>query len=960
MFIADRNVYGIDLNPVAVELAEVSLWLNTIYEGGFVPWFGTQLVNGNSLIGARRQVYRVENTQSTSKGLRWYEMEPDRVPLGTKRMPKKQVYHFLLGDPGMCSYSDKVIKQLEPANIKEMKDWNKKFTSPFTDDEVVTLLRLSAAIDELWEAQIQLRKEVGAKTKDALSIFGYTDDAEDSHTTIRQKDKIFSELYKSEHMRNAGPYARLKFAMDYWCALWLWPIDKADLLPTRSEFLFDMSLILEGTMASVNVTDSVKDGQLSLFPTEMEQMAMDIIDTYGTDTIVDIPRLRKENPRLDLAARIAEQNKFMHWELEFADLFAERGGFDLIVGNPPWVKITWEEKDVLSDEQPMFAVRKLSAAQTTQKRDDALRDSRTRSLYFIEYETISAEQSYINAVQNYAALKGLQGNLYECFLPQAWTYCNDSGVFALIHPESVFNDSKGTEIRKELNARLRKHFRFSNALKLFADVHTSREYGLNVYSNKKNIGFDQIVNLYAASTVDECYENTDKAPVYIRNKDGKRNLKGQRSRITSIKKNELKLFARILDNSDDWASARLMSVYTEELIDILLHFEQQKKKLADLGDDLAVSMMWDETNAQKDGTIVRNVHFGERIDTILSGAHIGTSNPLFNCSNQGCSGNNDNTSIDLTIIPQKYLQRSNYSPACDVHDYILRLPDTAWGNKYTDNYRIAGRKMIDIEGERTLMTALLPPYVGHTNGIIGFAFADKNIMAVMLGAFSSLPYDFFIKVCGKGNLQMNTAGMLPLIEPEHKLSHEIACRAMLLNCLTEYYSEFWESIYSVDFNEIRWSKADRRLDNRVFSGLNKQWTYHTPARDAFSRRQLMVEIDVLVAMVLGMTLDQLLAAYRIQFPILQQHEKDTYYDANGTIVYAKNNALTGVGVERKTFENILMLLPKGNMYRHSILDDTLPGGPVERTIEYVAPFDRCDREQDYETAWKFFEEKYGR
>lgn len=140
-------------------------------------------------------------------------------------------------------------------------------------------------------------------------------------------------------MKNAGPYARLKFAMDYWCALWFWPIDKADLLPTRSEFLFDMSLILEGTMASVNVTDSVKGGQLSLFPTEMEQMAMDIIDTYGTDTIVDIPRLRKENPRLDLAARIAEQNKFMHWELEFADLFAERGGFDLIIGNPPCWRI---------------------------------------------------------------------------------------------------------------------------------------------------------------------------------------------------------------------------------------------------------------------------------------------------------------------------------------------------------------------------------------------------------------------------------------------------------------------------------------------------------------------------------------------------------------------------------------------------------------------------------------------
>ena len=40
MLIADRNVYGIDLNPTAVELAEVSLWLNTIYQGGY-SCFGT-------------------------------------------------------------------------------------------------------------------------------------------------------------------------------------------------------------------------------------------------------------------------------------------------------------------------------------------------------------------------------------------------------------------------------------------------------------------------------------------------------------------------------------------------------------------------------------------------------------------------------------------------------------------------------------------------------------------------------------------------------------------------------------------------------------------------------------------------------------------------------------------------------------------------------------------------------
>lgn len=958
MYMADRNVYGIDLNPVAVELAEVSLWLNTIYEGGFVPWFGTQLINGNSLIGARRQVYRIEALSATSKGLRWYENAPDRVPLGTKRMPRKQVYHFLLGDPGMCSYSDKVIKLLEPDKIKAMAKWSKKFTEPYNDDDLVTLLRLSTAIDELWEAQINLRKEVESKTQDTLSVYGYEDNALDSHTTIRQKDQILSELYKSEHMRNAGPYARLKFAMNYWCALWFWPIDKADLLPSRSEFLFDMSLILEGTMGSVKVSQTAKDGQYSLFPTEMEQIAMDIVATYGSDSVVDIPRLRKENPRLNLAYEIAERNHFMHWELEFADLFAERGGFDLVLGNPPWVKITWEEKGVLSDLNPMFAVRKLSATETAKKREKALISQEVRKQYFNEYEMISAEQNYINSSQNYMALKRLQGNLYECFLPQAWTYANKNGIFALIHPESVFNDSKGTEIRKELNLRLRRHFRFSNALKLFADVHTSREFGLNVYSNKATYTFDQIVNLYVAQTVDECYENLDTSAVYIKDKNGKRNLKGQKNRITTITKEELKLFARILDDSENWKSARLMSIYAEDLINILKCFDRQDKKMADLGDDIFVSMLWDETNAQKDGTILRNVHFGMPIDTILSGAHIGAANPLFNSSNAGCKGNNDNTSIDLTELGAEYLPRTNYAPNISLDEYYSRIPSTSWGSKYTDHYRLVARKMIDIEGERTLMPAMIPPKIGHTNGIIGFAFRNISDLILMLGGFCSLPYDFFIKVCGKGNLQMNTAGMLPMLNPTSVLSSEIRVRALLLNCITNFYSLIWSEGFDEKFKTVEWSKIDNRLKSDTFNKLTDEWNVSYPLRSAYERRQAMVELDVLVAMAIGMTLDQLITAYRIQFSILKQHERDTFYDSKGRIAYAKNNALTGVGVSRAEFENEFKDASNGQKFCRTITDDTMPGDPVKRTIEYIAPFDCCDREQDYEIAWKFFEEKY--
>ena len=58
------------------------------------------------------------------------------------------------------------------------------------------------------------------------------------------------------------------------------------------------------------------------------------------------------------------------------------------------------------------------------------------------------------------------------------------------------------------------------------------------------------------------------------------------------------------------------------------------------------------------------------------------------------------------------------------------------------------------------------------------------------------------------------------------------------------------------------------------------------------------------------------------------------------------------------WDGVMKHAPAGYVFARTITDDTMPGGPVQRTIEYAAPFDRCDREQDYETAWKCFEEKY--
>lgn len=976
MYIADRNVYGVDLNPIAVELAEVSLWLNTIYEGGFVPWFNTQLINGNSLIGARRQVYAESALTTTSKGLRWYENAPERVPLSTERKKRtgfSQIYHFLLGDPGMCSYTDKAIMELKRNNIKKLKEWNKKFTAPYSTDDLVTLRRLSGIVDDLWQSQIALRKEVEEKTQDALSVFGYADDAEDSHTTIRQKDKIYSELYKSEHMKNAGSYARLKFAMDYWCSLWFWPIDQADLLPSRSEFLFDLSLILEGTMASVNVSNDAKCGQLSLFPTEMEQLAFDTTGIYGTNTVVDIPKLRKESPRLDLAAKIAEQNHFMHWELEFADLFAERGGFDLIIGNPPWIKIEWNEQSVLSDANPMFAVKKLTATQITHEREAALECTETRRMYFAEYEAMSGEQSFLNAVQNYPDLKGQQTNLFKCFLPLAWEKNNERGNAAFIHPEGVYDDPKGGALREKLYPRLRYHFQFANERKLFSEVDHHTQFSLNVYGGPLMVSFDTISNLYDAKSIVECYEGDASAPIPgIKDENEEWNIKGHPDRIIHVTKKELTVFAKLFDGNNEWECAKLPVLHAKQLVQVLRVFAEQPRTLTTENGNIFTAEMWHETNNQIDGTIVRDVGFPENIQSMIySGPHIGVGTPLFKTSRRICKLNSDFDPVDLTSIGDSYLQRCNYVIACSYEEYVKRTPTTQWGKRYDEDYRLCMRKMLNQGGERTYMVTIIPPLSEHIHGNFGMCM-KSGLISFAANSFS-IPFDFYLKATGKSNINFSAASGFPILE-DWKHQKNTICRALLLNCITKYYAALWEREFDESFTADSWAKSDPRLANNRFSSLTPEWTWDTPLRTDYERRQALVEIDVLTAMALGMTLQQLKTIYRIQFPVLQSYEADTWYDANGRIVFTNNRSLTGVGYSRPEFENagevqptlrssndwdgIMKNAPAGYVFARTITDDTQPGGPVERTIEYVAPFDHCDREQDYETAWKFFEEKY--
>jgi hypothetical protein len=146
------------------------------------------------------------------------------------------------------------------------------------------------------------------------------------------------------------------------------------------------------------------------------------------------------------------------------------------------------------------------------------------------------------------------------------------------------------------------------------------------------------------------------------------------------------------------------------------------------------------------------------------------------------------------------------------------------------------------------------------------------------------------------------------------------------------------------------------LDNKKFRMLQSQLSFDTGCRTDFARREMLIELDVLTAMALGMTLEQLKTIYTIQFPVLQSYEDDTWYDTNGRIVFTNNRSMVGVGLSRPEFESIKD--KQTGTYSQTIIDDTTSDGSIERTIDYVAPFDKCDRVKDYEEIWNSFEERF--
>lgn len=970
-YLADNAVYGIDLNPTAIELAEVSIWLNTIYADHTIPWFGNQLAVGNSLIGARRQVFAPDLL--LGKKREWLDSVPERVRL-TEARRETDVYHFLVPDKGMADYNDKVVRELVPREIEAIKRWRKEFLAPFTPGEVKTLQSLSAAIDRLWRQHVADRRRVSEKTRHVFPVFGHEDDPafkeSGSAYSMAEREAVYRRDILSEGGGPSSAYRRLKLAMDYWSALWFWPIDKAVLLPSRDEMLLELTMVLEGA-----VLDTSPHGQpqRDLFPSEpagraavesyVEGLAdadRRVLDALG---VVDVDALCTKVERLALVRDLAERHRFLHWELQFADVFRDRGGFDLIVGNPPWIKVEWNEGGLMGDHEPLFVLRGYSAPALAALRKDLLAQlPKLRGDYLAEFVESTATQNFLNARQNYPALEGQKANLYKCFLPQAWYAGSDRGNAGYLHPQGVFDDPKGGRLRREVYERLRYQFQFENELTLFVGTndHGRMRFGVAVYGPPTPISsprFLAAANVFWPATLDGSLNHTGHGPVPgIKKDDGAWNTDPHLHRIVEVNEETLALFANLYDEpGTPPLEARLPSLHARELVDVLHKFAGHPRRLSHASDSWYATQHWNETIAVENRTIRRETCFPmSPSEWVLSGPHFHVGNPFNKTPRRECTQNSHYDPLDLTTLPDDYLPRTNYVPACDPAEYRRRTPTVPWeiGKPVTEFYRYLSREMLSQAGERTLVPCLIPPGVGHVHTGISLCFQRDDHLLDLVAMAASVPVDFFIKTTGMGHANDNILKRLPLLPDDSPVRAALHVHALMLNCLTSHYAGLWAERWSPCFMSQVWTKEDSRLDNRRFACLTPEWTRDCALRTDYERRQALVEIDVLVAMALGLTLEELCTIYRIQFPVLRQNERDTWYDRNGRIVFTCSKGLPGVGLTRAEFEPIKET--KSGTFSKTFTDDTLPGGPIERTITYVAPFDRCDREEDYARAWVQF------
>ena len=881
-YLALHQVYGVDLNATAVELAEVSLWLDTMVEGLAAPWFGLRLRRGNSLVGARRALY----STSQLKKRAWLSAAPVAEPLsqvaavlddadaasrhriGGALDVSGSIHHFLLPAKGWGSAVEvpKQVRDLVDAGrLKALKTWRKDITKALSATQALRLTALARRVEVLWEMTLRRLRVAEAEASRRIDLWG-REAREDAGSTVSREEI-------EEYLAAPGSaYRRLRLVMDAWCALWFWPLTTEVTPPSLDEWLDALEGLLGKQVKDAKGTDGTLVDASSWAELEtMEEVELGLAGARKVQAVVD------EHEWLTVVQEVAEAQGFFHWELDFATVFA-RGGFDLQVGNPPWVRPDVSVETLLADGDPWWMLtKKPSLAERQERLPRTLARPGVLNTVLDGAAETDVLAEFISDQTVYPIMEG-RPDLYRAFMCQVWEHQSGRGISSLIHMETHFTDAKTPGFRAAAYRHLRRHWQFINELHLF-EIQNQKQYGVCIYGNEQAPSFLHATSLYHPETVQRSliHDGSGEEPGFKDPHTGTWDLRSHTARIQSVDESTLKTW-KMVTEANDWRSTPMVSTVNSAASRTLATLAIQPRISAL---NLQFSTGWNETTDFQKGLFSKQWGPASWKNAILQGSHLYVSTPLYKQPNRTMANQRDWTSTDLEALPTSAQPVTQYKPAGDRATYDRLY--THWGNSSArDHYRIAWRNMAPITGERTLAAALIPPGAAHVHTVASAAPLDSiHSLIIAQAVASSLLSDFMTRSSGRGHIHAHDFNRLFALSPEHELTSSAALRTLRLNCLTDAYADLWTECWDESF--LTDTPILERHDERP---IGPEWTVDTPLRQAEDRRNAQAEIDVMVAIMLGVSIEDLCTIYRTQFAVLYDYDhgrgQGAYvYDANG-------------------------------------------------------------------------------